>query len=46
MVNLPTNKGDANMEKTTETFTFTKVRALDIDTFETVEDEKTFDSDG
>ena len=34
------------MEKTTETFTFTKVRALDIDTFETVEDEKTFDSDG
>ena len=27
----------------TETFTFTKVRALDIDTFEIIEDEKTFD---
>ena len=29
--------------KKTETFTFTKVKALDIDTFEIIEDEKTFD---
>ena len=27
----------------TETFTFTKVKVLDIDTFEIIEDEKTFD---
>ena len=26
-----------------KTFTFTKVKALDIDTFEIIEDEKTFD---
>ena len=32
------------MEKTTEIFTKTKV--LDIDTFETIKDEKTFDSEG
>ena len=30
------------MEKT-ETFTFRKVKVLDIDTFEIIEDEKTFD---
>lgn len=30
------------MEKT-ETFTFEKTKVLDIDTFETVKDEKTFD---
>ena len=33
------------MEKT-ETFTFTKTNILDIDTFETIEDKKTFDSEG
>ena len=33
------------MEKTT-TEIFTKVRATDIDCFEIVEDEKTFDSEG
>ena len=27
----------------TETFTFEKTKALDIDTFETIRDEKTFD---
>ena len=30
----------------TETFTFEKTRVLDIDTFETVKDVKTFDSEG
>ena len=30
----------------TETFVFTKTKVLDIDTFETVTDEKTFDSEG
>ena len=36
------------MEKTTETITkeFTKVNVLDIDTFEIITDEKTFDSEG
>ena len=29
--------------KKTETFTFTKVNVLDIDTFEIIEDKKTFD---
>ena len=29
--------------KKTETFTFTKVKVLDIDTFEIIEDQKTFD---
>ena len=33
------------MEKT-ETFVFTKVNVLDIDTFEIITDEKTFDSEG
>ena len=28
---------------TTETFTFQKTRVLDIDTFETIKDRKTFD---
>ena len=28
---------------TTETFTFQKTRVLDIDTFETIKDQKTFD---
>ena len=27
----------------TETFVFTKTKVLDIDTFETIDDEKTFD---
>ena len=30
----------------TETFIFTKTKVLDIDTFETIKDEKTFDSEG
>ena len=35
-------KGEAIMTET-ETFIFTKTKVLDIDTFETVKDEKTFD---
>ena len=35
---------EKKMEKTTEIFTKTKV--LDIDTFETIKDKKTFDSEG
>ena len=30
----------------TKTFIFTKTKVLDIDTFETIKDEKTFDSEG
>ena len=30
----------------TETFIFEKTKVLDIDTFETIKDEKTFDSEG
>ena len=30
----------------TETFIFTKTKVLDIDTFEIITDEKTFDSEG
>ena len=30
----------------TETFIFYKTKVLDIDTFETIKDEKTFDSEG
>ena len=34
---------EKNMEKT---FTFTKTKVLDIDTFKTIRDQKTFDSEG
>ena len=43
MTNEMTNEMKNDM---TETFTFTKVNVLDIDTFEIIEDEKTFDSEG
>lgn len=46
---LPTKKEGATMtEKTekTETFVFEKTKILDIDCFETIKDEKTFDSEG
>ena len=34
------------MTNKTKTFTFEKTKVLDIDTFETIKDEKTFDSEG
>ena len=46
MTNEMTNEMTTNKEKKkgkTETFYFTKTKVLDIDTFEIITDEKTFD---